>query len=40
MRKLLIALLAIVLIVPLVGCGGDKDKGINKDKDKPRAADK
>jgi predicted small secreted protein len=37
MRRLLIALLAVLLAVPLAGCGNDKDRGINKDRDKPRA---
>jgi hypothetical protein len=38
--KRLIALCVAVVLLPLVtlGCGGsDKDKGINSNKDKPRA---
>jgi hypothetical protein len=38
MQRLLCVLLALVLVGPLSGCGGEKDKGINKDKDKPRQA--
>jgi hypothetical protein len=38
MKRLLCVLLALILAAPLSGCGGDKDKGINKDKDKPRQA--
>jgi hypothetical protein len=38
MRKLLIALLAVALAVPALGCGAsERDRGINKDRDKPRA---
>jgi hypothetical protein len=40
MRKVLLCLLAALLFAPALGCGGDKDKGINSNKDKPRAADK
>jgi hypothetical protein len=39
MKKLLVVLLAAVLLPFLAtGCGGsDKDKGINSNKDKPKA---
>lgn len=31
--------LALALIISIGGCGGDRDKAINKDKDKPVPAD-
>jgi hypothetical protein len=38
MKKLLALLLAAVLLPTLaVGCGSDKDKGVNSLKDKPKA---
>jgi hypothetical protein len=37
MRRLLIVVLAALLAVPLAGCNSDKDRGINKDRDQPRA---
>jgi hypothetical protein len=37
MRKLLLGLLITGL---LSGCGGDRDRGINRDADRPRSADK
>jgi hypothetical protein len=40
MKRWLTILLAIVLAGGVAGCGGDKDKGANKDKDLPRAPDK
>jgi len=41
MRKTVNWLLAAVLLAGLaLGCGGDKDKGINKDKDRPKMEDK
>jgi hypothetical protein len=40
MRRVLTALLAVLLALPAAGCGGERDKGINKDRDKPRAPDK
>jgi hypothetical protein len=41
MLKKLGFLLAAVLLTSLgAGCGGDKDKGINKDKDRPKMEDK
>jgi len=37
-RLLALLLAAVLLVVAAVGCGGsDKDKGINSNKDKPRA---
>jgi hypothetical protein len=36
MKRLLSLLLMLVLVGVLTGCGGDRDKGINKDRDKPR----
>jgi hypothetical protein len=41
MAKKTYFLLAALLVATLaVGCGGDKDKGINKDKDRPKLEDK
>ncbi len=40
MRKLLIALVAVALVLPAAGCNSDREKGIYKDRDKPRAPDK
>jgi hypothetical protein len=38
MKRLLACFLAVALPLALLGCGGsDKDKGINSNKDKPRA---
>jgi hypothetical protein len=37
MRRLLFALLSVLLAVPLAGCGSERDRGINKDRDKPRS---
>jgi hypothetical protein len=36
MKRLTSFLLALLLPVLILGCSGDKDKGINKDRDKPR----
>jgi hypothetical protein len=38
MKRLLCLVLAVVLAAVLPGCGSDREKGINKDKDKPREA--
>jgi hypothetical protein len=38
MKRFLCVLLALVLAGTLSGCGGDRHKGINKDRDKPREA--
>jgi hypothetical protein len=38
MKKLGWALLAIVLALVVSGCGSDKDRGVNRDKDRPTAA--
>jgi hypothetical protein len=40
MKRWLYILLSVVLAVGLCGCGNEKERGMNKDKDKPRAADK
>jgi hypothetical protein len=40
MKRFLCILLCACLAVGLCGCGGDKERGTNKDKDKPRASDK
>jgi hypothetical protein len=41
MKRVLALVLAAGLTAALAGCGGgDKDKGINKDRDKPRAGEK
>jgi hypothetical protein len=40
MRKVITLLLAAVLLGGgVVGCNSDRDKGVNKNKDKPRSAD-
>jgi hypothetical protein len=36
MRRVLPLLCVALLAGLLSGCGGDRDKGINKDRDKPR----
>lgn len=33
------AALTVALLATVVGCGGPKDKDLNKDKDRPRPAD-
>jgi Prokaryotic membrane lipoprotein lipid attachment site len=38
MKKLGYALFVIVLTLIVSGCGSDKDRGVNKDKDRPIAA--
>ncbi len=39
--KRLVALVLAVLVAALVpGCGGDKDKGINKERDRPKPVDR
>jgi hypothetical protein len=40
MRHWLSLLLAAVVALSLAGCGNDKEKGINKDRDMPRAGEK
>ena len=40
MRRLLAVLLLVALSTFLVGCGNDADRGVNKDKDRPKATDK
>jgi hypothetical protein len=40
LKKLSVIVLAVLLASFSAGCGGDKDKGINKNKDKPRAGNK
>jgi hypothetical protein len=40
MKRFFCLLLCAFLTASLCGCGGDKERGINKDKDKPRAGDK
>jgi hypothetical protein len=38
MRKWIQWTLGVVLLVGTLGCGSDRDKGVNKDKDKPKPA--
>ena len=40
MRSFVSLLLAALLAVSLAGCGNDKEKGINKDRDMPRSVEK
>ena len=40
MRRLIAILLTLFAVATLSGCGGDKDKGIEKDKDRPRSEDR
>ena len=40
MRKLLLFVAMLLGLGTLSGCGGDRDKGINKDQDRPRSDDK
>jgi hypothetical protein len=40
MRHFLWLLAALVLMTALVGCGSDKDRGLYRNQDKPRAAEK
>jgi hypothetical protein len=41
MKRTLLLLLTAALLVSLgTGCGGDKEKGINRNKDRPKAADR
>jgi hypothetical protein len=38
MKRLGCSLLAIVFVLIVSGCGSDKDRGVNRDKDRPTAA--
>ena len=40
MKRLFTLVLGVVVTCCLAGCNSDKDKGINKDRDKPRSGDK
>jgi hypothetical protein len=40
MRGLVLSILAIAMIAATTGCSGERDKGINKDKDRPKAEEK
>jgi len=40
MRKLLFVLLTLLAVGSISGCGGDKEKGIYKDQDRPKSDDK
>jgi hypothetical protein len=37
MKRILLLFAAFLLSLQALGCGGDTDKGINKDKDRPEA---
>jgi hypothetical protein len=40
MRFLRCVLLAVVMCALIAGCGGDKERGVNSGRDRPKAADK
>ena len=40
MRRLLYLLTALLLTTVLVGCGSEKERGQNRNQDKPQASDK
>jgi hypothetical protein len=40
MKRILFVLWALLLTVTLVGCNAEKDKGKNKDAEKPQRGDK
>jgi len=40
MKRILFVLWALLLTVTLAGCAGDRDKGKNKDQEKPQSGDK
>jgi hypothetical protein len=33
-------MLALAVLIALVGCGGERNKGVNKDKDRPKMEEK
>ena len=37
MKRIVTFLLLVVFALVFAGCGSDKDRGVNKDKDKPKA---
>jgi uncharacterized lipoprotein len=39
MRKMLAILTAVLMLCLAAGCSNDKEKGQNRDKDKPRASE-
>jgi uncharacterized lipoprotein len=40
MKRFVSVLLAALVALSLAGCGNDKEKGVNKDRDMPRAGEK
>jgi hypothetical protein len=40
MRRLLACCGVLLLLVGLIGCGSDRDRGVNKDKDRPKLEEK
>jgi hypothetical protein len=40
MKRILLAVVVLSLALHALGCGGDTDKGINKDKDRPETPKK
>ncbi len=39
-KSILMVLTAVLLASLLTGCGGEKEKGVNSNKDRPKAADR
>jgi uncharacterized lipoprotein len=40
MRRILALILASALLITAAGCSGERNKGVNKDKDRPKLEEK